>query len=77
MRRWMAVFISLLVIFVLLDLFLVIGEGHDGFPWSHIAGFFALFGFIGCLALIGIAKLLGHYWLERGEDYYHKNDDNE
>ncbi|HUU65153.1 MAG TPA: hypothetical protein VMW37_03520 [Dehalococcoidales bacterium] len=76
-RIWIMVFVSLLVIFVLLDLLIVSGHVHIEFPWSHIAGFFSLFGFIGCLAIIGLAKLLGHYWLQRKEDYYNKNNGDE
>jgi hypothetical protein len=75
MRRFVAVFLSLLIISILLDLFLVVGEGHNGFPWSHLAGFFALFGFIGCLLIIIVAKLLGHHWLQRREDYYGDDDE--
>lgn len=77
MKRWIMVSISVLVIFVLLDLLLVSGHVHIEFPWSHITGFFSLFGFIGCLVLIIVAKLLGHHWLQRKEDYYDKHDDNE
>lgn len=76
-RIWIVVSITVLVIFVLLDILLVSGHVHIEFPWSHIAGVFSLFGFIGCLMIIGFAKLLGHYWLQRGEDYYDKSDDDE
>lgn len=44
-------------------------EGHE-FWWSHLPVFFALMGFLGCVAIIYTAKLLGHYWLQRKEDYY-------
>ncbi len=74
-RTWLFVFIIALVISVLLDLFLVGGHGEVNFPWSRIAGFFALFGVIGCLLLMAFAKLIGHYWLQRKEDYYDRNDD--
>ena len=76
-RVWVLIFISALVIFVLLDLLIVSGHVNIEFPWSHIAGFFSLFGFIGCLAIIGVAKLLGHYWLQRKEDYYNESDGDE
>jgi len=74
-RKWLVVSLTVLIIFVLLDLFLVNEPGHKVFPWSHLAGFFSLFGFFGCLAIIVVAKLLGRYWLQRGEDHYDKNDD--
>jgi hypothetical protein len=73
-KRWIVLFVLGLITFVLLDLFLVIGHGEAEFPWSHVAGFFALFGFIGCLAIIGVAKLLGRYWLHREEDHYEGHD---
>ena len=76
-RIWFVVAITVQIIFVLLDIFLVSGHLHTDFPWSHLAGFFSLFGFLGCLALIAVAKLLGHYWLQRGEDYYDNDDDDE
>lgn len=75
MKRWIMVSVSVLVIFILLDLLLVSGHVHIELPWSHIAGFFSLFGFIGCLLIIGFAKLLGRYWLQREEDHYDKHDD--
>ena len=76
-RSWIIIFVVTLVIFIFLDIFLAHAGGHKTFPWSSLAGFFSLFGLIGCLLLIAGAKLLGHYWLQRGEDYYDKNDDNE
>ena len=76
-RIWLTSFIITIASFILLDLFLVSGHGHNGFPWSHIAGFFSLLGLLGCLGLIAFAKLLGHYWLQRKEDYYDKNDNDE
>jgi hypothetical protein len=44
-------------------------EAH-GFSWTHFNGFYALLGFIGCVAMIYVAKWLGHYWLQKKEDYY-------
>jgi len=76
-KRILVIIIAALVIFVLLDIFLVSGQAHNGFPWSHLVGFFALFGFFGCLVLIAVAKLLGHYWLQRREDYYGNDDDDD
>jgi hypothetical protein len=74
-RRWLVAFVVSLVVLILLEVFLVTGHGHNTFPWSGVAGFFALFGVFGCLFLIAFAKLIGHYWLQRKEDYYDRNDD--
>ena len=42
---------------------------HGHFPWEEAYGFYAVYGFIGCVSLIFIAK--GLRWLvKRKEDYY-------
>ena len=68
------IFITLIVIVALLsiicDFLFPLGHENGEFWWSHFLGFFLLFGFIGCLILIIVAKLISHYWLERKEDYY-------
>jgi hypothetical protein len=71
-RFWIISLIVLLVAFVLLDLF--VAHHHEVFPWSTLPGFFSVFGFIGCLLLIGFSKLIGHYWLQKKEDYYERDD---
>ena len=76
-KVWLLLLIVMIVIFVPLDLLLESGHGDTAFPWSNFAGFFSLFGFIGCLAIIGFAKLIGHYWLQRKDNYYDKSGDNE
>lgn len=58
-------YISLVVLLVV-DFFTP-KQGH--FPWESAYGFFAVYGFIGCVSLIFIAK--GLRWLvKRKEDYY-------
>ncbi len=64
---------SLAVLLLVMELLLAGGDGHDKTPWAGIVGFYLLFGFFGCLLLIGFAKLLGHYWLQRREDYYDRD----
>lgn len=64
------ILISLAVIIVVVGFFIPSGEGEHGFYGSNINGFFAALGFVGCIAIIYIAKWLGHYWLQRKEDYY-------
>ena len=76
-RSWLIASLAILIIFVTLDLLVVSGHVHVTFPWSHVPGFFSLFGLLGCLAIIYGAKLLAHYWLQRDEDYYDKNDEHE
>jgi drug/metabolite transporter (DMT)-like permease len=45
---------------------------HASHPLEHIPGFYALYGFIGCVLLVIIAKWL-RYWLMRPEHYYQAN----
>jgi uncharacterized membrane protein YobD (UPF0266 family) len=46
------------------------GTEEHGYWFTHIYGFYAGLGFLGCAAMIYLAKWLGHYWLQRKEDYY-------
>jgi hypothetical protein len=55
---------------ILAGFFIPPGEGESEFWWSHLKIFFALLGFLGCIGMIIVAKWLGHYWLQRKEDYY-------
>lgn len=34
--------------------------------------FYSVFGFIACISIVVIAKTIGHFLLERKEDYYDK-----
>ncbi len=43
---------------------------HAEYWWQTMPGFFAVFGFIGCLVLILGAKILGSRWLQRHDRYY-------
>ncbi|WP_035243863.1 hypothetical protein [Desulfonatronovibrio hydrogenovorans] len=43
--------------------------------WERILGFFAIFGFVGCLLLMFVAKLLGHVMVSHKPDYYKEETD--
>ncbi|MBN1369638.1 MAG: hypothetical protein JW954_05320 [Dehalococcoidaceae bacterium] len=58
----------LLAVFMIADIGFHLTHG-DGW-WADIAGFFALLGGLGCLAIILVAKVIGDFWLSRNEDYY-------
>lgn len=61
------VFYVVLVLLVLPDIFI---HKHTLFySFEAWPGFYALFGFISCVAIILVSKLLG-YVLKRGENYY-------
>ncbi|MCW3141091.1 MAG: hypothetical protein N2V72_02760 [Methanophagales archaeon] len=55
---------------VLVHLFI---PSHAAFLWQEIPGFSAIYGFIGCILIIIVSKALGHYWLQKEEDYYEKH----
>jgi uncharacterized membrane protein len=74
-RIWLLAFIVALALSFGADFLLRSGQAHGDFSWSHILGFFALFGFVACVIIVAISKLLGHYWLQRKEDYYDRDDD--
>jgi hypothetical protein len=58
-------YISLLVLLVV-DFFV---HKHGHFPWEEALEFFAVYGFISCVSLIFIAKVL-RLLVKRKEDYY-------
>ena len=76
-RVWILVFIAVFILSVLLDFLGRSGEGHGGLLEFHVPGLFALFGFIACVAIIVISKLIGHYWLQRKENYYDRKENDE
>ena len=43
-------------------------EGH--FSFEHIPAFGSLYGFISCVAIIVVSKIIGKLWLMRRENYY-------
>ncbi len=57
-----------LVLTVIPDFF--IPREHIIFPWDRIPGFSAVYGFISSVLIIIVAKVLGHKWLMKKEDYY-------
>ncbi|MEE9143576.1 MAG: hypothetical protein V3U06_02260 [Candidatus Binatia bacterium] len=73
-KAWIIILMGALILSVLGDYLFQGEEGHAAF-WNHMWGFFAFFGFIGCVAIIVISKLIGHSWLQRGENYYDHDPD--
>ena len=46
---------------------------HVTHRWDELTGFYAIFGFVACVALVLIAEQLRKI-LKRKEDYYHVDD---
>lgn len=63
-KRIVLVLVACLALLFLVDL-LWPDHHHAHYPWHTIAGFDALYGFVGCLLLGGLALLLGHGGLWR------------
>jgi len=59
-------FLSLLVL-LLLEVFL---HKHPHFAWEAWPEFYAVFGFVACVALVLAAKYILRPLVKRGEDYY-------
>ena len=49
----------------------VLYHRHSLHPWDNWRGFYAVYGFVGCVSLVLIAKLLRKL-VKRQEDYYDK-----
>jgi uncharacterized PurR-regulated membrane protein YhhQ (DUF165 family) len=65
-KRVMVIFFISLAILLIVDLFI---HKHPEFPWAGIPEFYALFGFVSCILLIFIAKIL-RMIIKRDERYY-------
>ena len=65
-RRVIRWFYAALVFLLVVELFI---PKHGHFAWEEMYGFFAVYGFIGCVALIFVAKGLRRI-VKRKEDYY-------
>jgi uncharacterized membrane protein len=60
--------LALMALLVIADI--LIPTGYGRFPFDTIGGFGALYGFVSCVLIIVVSKLLGYAFLYRAEDYY-------
>jgi hypothetical protein len=67
-KRFLLFFYGSLILLLVIDPFI---HKHGEFPWEDAPEFFAAYGFVSCVLLIFIAKLLRR-WVKRDEDYYEK-----
>lgn len=57
---------AVLLILLIIDLFI---HRHGDFHWEESPGVFAVYGFVACVVLVFVAKVL-RMIVERKEDYY-------
>jgi purine-cytosine permease-like protein len=65
-QKFLRTFFVLLIVLLIID-FLI--HKHPHFGWEGAPEFYAVYGFVSCVALIFIAKLL-RLIVRRDEDYY-------
>ena len=72
MKRFWLIFLPIvLVLSILFDfVFKTFDSGHGEMWWVNFHLFYVSLGFIGCVAMVYIAKWIAKHWLGRGEDYY-------
>lgn len=65
-KRLLIGFYAICILLVVID-FVV--HRHVGFDWEKIPAFYAIYGFIACVVLVVLAKIMRRYVM-RKEDYY-------
>ena len=68
MRTFKLIFFGVSALCCFLGFFFPNPQPH--FWWHYIPLFDAAFGFIGCVVIILASKALGHFWVQKKEDYY-------
>ncbi|MBN2125145.1 MAG: hypothetical protein JW821_12680 [Deltaproteobacteria bacterium] len=66
-KRLFRFYYASLVILLLVELLI---HKHVLFPWEAWHGFYAVFGFVACVALVLAAKYILRPLVKRKEDYY-------
>jgi hypothetical protein len=66
---WIAC-VALAVLVVLDAIPGVVDKEHAHTKAEHIPGFWAAFGFVGCVVIILVSKWFGHAGIMKREDYY-------
>ncbi len=73
MKRWHWIVVGAIVVgSVVAEQF----AHHEHHYWfTDIPGYFVLYGFVGCVAIIYLSKWYGKYGVQRPEDYYTRHGD--
>jgi hypothetical protein len=48
----------------------IFGAGEPHFAFENFPAWGSLYGFVSCVAIVVVSKLVGKLWLTRPEDYY-------
>ena len=68
-KRWF--YLSLAVVALAeIVLPIIFGGGHYHFSFESFPAWGSLYGFLSCVAIIVVSKLIGKAWLMRREDFY-------
>ena len=63
--------LAVLVVLVVLDAVpAVVDKAHAHTAMEHVPAFWTVFGLLGCLLLVVVAKILGRLGISTREDYY-------
>ena len=65
-KRFLGIFYLSLVVLLIIDFFI---HKHAEFPWEDAPNFFAVYGFVSCVLLIFVAKVL-RIFIKRDENHY-------
>lgn len=66
-KRLLTIFYSFLALLLIGDFFI---HKHTDFAWEEWPEFYAIYGFVACVALVLAAKYLLRPIVKRREDYY-------
>ena len=70
MKKWHWLTLALItVLSIVAEFNLGHVEGHEHW-WSHIPLFYIIFGFLGCVLIVAVAKGLGKLFILKKEGYY-------
>jgi low affinity Fe/Cu permease len=69
MKKWHWIALGILTVISLIVEFTMLA-GYDSHWWNKIPGFYIIWGFISCVAIIYISKWLGKLFILSDEDYY-------
>ena len=77
-RRLVIALVLGLVLVTITDVLLIVTGHEEAEIWGGTyVDYWAAFGFFWYMIIVFLSKFLGRFWLERREDYYHRNDEAE